>query len=238
MPVREGPPRRGRRGLKRDLRRLLAACLRFLPYRAPVIGRDAQENRTTMTANRSFRLILAGGLVALVAACGGAGSAPSQESGDGSETGTTPTDATPRPTDVPFAEADATPGTALSACEILTADDIAAATGAESVADGDLKDAATVLDEARTECTYEGDFGRIIVDLTPTDGANLYDAAIGAYDGAVLYDGIGDGAFWSEKNNRAFFWKGSVNVMLTIFLNDADPAATAEELGSVAIGKV
>jgi len=54
----------------------------------------------------------------------------------------------------------------------------------------------------------------------------------------VRYDGIGDGAFWSDTNSRAFFWKGSVNVMLTIFLNDADPSATAEELGRLAIGKV
>jgi hypothetical protein len=193
-----------------------------------------------MTSNRSIHLILAVVLVALVAACGGAssgqGSGPGSDTG--SDTGPTSAETTPRPTDVPFAEADATPGTALTACEILTADEIATATGADDVADGKLEAAPTVLDEARTECTYEGDFGRIIVDLTPTDGANLYDAAVGAYDGAELYEGIGDGAFWSEKNNRAFFWKGSVNVMLTIFLNDADPASTAESLGTLAIGKV
>ena len=190
-----------------------------------------------MIPKRSIRLILAGGLVALVAACGGASSG--QGAGSvGSDNGPTTAEATPRPTDVPFAEADATPGTALNACEILTADDIAIATQAEAVADGALEAAPTVLDENRTECTSEGDFGRIIVELTPTDGANLYDAAIGAYDGAELYDGIGDGAFWSDKNNRAFFWKGSVNVMLTIFLNDADPTTTAEQLGTLAIRKV
>ena len=189
-----------------------------------------------MTLNRSLRLILAGGLVALVAACGSAGSAQGPDTGSDSKSAAG--EATPRPTDVPMAEANAAPGTKLNACEILTADEIASATGATDVADGELEAAPTVLDEARTACTYQGDFGRIIVDLTPTDGANLYDAAIGAYDGAELYEGIGDGAFWSDKNNRAFFWKGSVNVMLTIFLNDADPSATAEKLGTVAIGKV
>lgn len=51
-------------------------------------------------------------------------------------------------------------------------------------------------------------------------------------------EGIGDGAFWSDKNHRAFFWKGSVNVMLTVFLNDLDPIDTAEDLGALAIGKV
>jgi hypothetical protein len=191
-----------------------------------------------MIPKRSIRLILAGGLVALVAACGGASSGQGADADTGSGNGSTTAEATARPTDVPFAEADATPGTALNACEILTADDIATATKAEDVADGALEAAPTVLDEHGTECTYEGDFGRVIVDLTPTDGADLYDAAVGAYDGAELYEGIGDGAFWSEKNNRAFFWKGSVNVMLTIFLNDADPAATAESLGTLAIGKV
>ena len=129
----------------------------------------------------------------------------------GSDTGPTSAEATPRPTDVPFAEADATPGTTLSACEILTADDIATATGTEDVADGALEAAPTVLDEVRTECTYEGDFGRIIVELTPTDGANLYDAAVGACDGAELYEGIGDGGPNPEKNNRAFFWKGAAS---------------------------
>jgi hypothetical protein len=197
-----------------------------------------RRTEQTMTANRSLRLILAGGLVAIVAACGGAASGAGAGSEPGSDAGTTSTEATPRPTDVPFAEADAEPGTKLNACEIVTADDIASATSAEDVADGELKLAPTVLDEGRTECTYEGDFGRIIVELTPTDGANLYDAAVGAYDGAVLYDGIGDGGFWAEKNNRAFFWKGSVTVMLTIFLNDADPTTTAEDLGTLAIGKV
>jgi len=212
----------------------------LLPYRVPVIGRDAQENRTPMTLNRSLRLFLAGGLVALVAACGGAASGAGQASDTGSngDGGSTAAETTPRPTDVPFAEADATPGTALDACQILTADDIAAATAIDGIAAGALEAAPTVLDEARTVCTYEGEYGRIIVDLTPTDGANLYDAAIGAYDGAHLYEGIGDGAFWSDKNNRAFFWKGSVNVMLTVFLNDLDPVDAAEELGTLALGKV
>ena len=193
-----------------------------------------------MTGNRSLRLILAGGLMAFVAACGGASSGQGAGPGSdtGSDSGTTAAEATPRPTDVPFAEADARPGTDLTACEILTADDIATATQADDVADGAFEAAPTVLDEHRSVCTYEGDFGRVIVELTPTDGANLYDAAIGVYDGAELYDGIGDGAFWSDKNNRAFFWKGSVNVMLTIFLNDADPVSTAEALGTLAIGKV
>jgi hypothetical protein len=193
-----------------------------------------------MTHNRSLRLLLAGGLVALVAACGGAGSGAGAgaDAGTNGDTGPAAAETTPRPTDAPFAEDDAKPGTTLSACEILTADDVAGVTGVANVAAGELKPSPTVLDEAASNCTYEGEFGRIIVGLTPTDGANLYDAAIGAYDGAVLYEGIGDGAFWSDKNNRAFFWKGSVNVMLTIFLNDLDPVDTAEELGTLAIGKV
>ena len=116
-----------------------------------------------MTANRSLRLILAGGLVALVAACGGGASAQGPDSGSDAKPATA--DATPRPTDVPMAEENAAPGTKLNACEIVTADEIASATGAADVADGKLEAAPTVLDEARTACTYEGEFGRIIVDL-------------------------------------------------------------------------
>lgn len=133
-----------------------------------------------------------------------------------------------------------TPGTTLNACEIVTSDDIKAATKATAVvATGTLELSPTVLSPARTECTYEGEFGGIIVELTPDDGENLYDAAEGAYKDAAVMPGIGDGAFNSDDNNRAFIWKDNVTVMLTMFV--AEPLTQVEvatDLGKAVVEKL
>ena len=133
-----------------------------------------------------------------------------------------------------------TPGTTLNACEIVTTDDIKAATKATTtIAAGTLEASPTVLSPGRTECTYEGAFGGIIVELTPDDGENLYDAAEGAYKDAAVMPGIGDGAFNSDDNKRAFIWKDKVTVMLTMFV--AEPLTqvdVATELGKAIVEKL
>ena len=133
-----------------------------------------------------------------------------------------------------------TPGTTLNACEIVTSDDIKAATKATApIAAGTLEVSPTVLSPGRTECTYEGAFGGIIVELTPDDGENLYDAAEGAYKDAAVMPGIGDGAFNSDDNKRAFIWKDKVTVMLTMFV--AEPLTqvdVATELGKAIVEKL
>ena len=65
-------------------------------------------------------------------------------------------------------------------------------------------------------------------------------AARGAYaDASDIANHGGDGAFFSKENNRTFFWKGAVAVMLTHFLNDSGQLRSfAEELGKAAITKV
>jgi hypothetical protein len=133
-----------------------------------------------------------------------------------------------------------TPGTDLSACEIVTSDDIAAATKVTgTVAPGTLEASPTVLSPARSECTYEGDYGRIIVELTPDDGENLYDAAAGAYKDAAAIAGIGDGAFNSDDNHRAFIWQDKVTVMLTMFVGgDVTQLQVATDLGNAIIAKL
>lgn len=115
------------------------------------------------------------------------------------------------------------PGTTLSACQIVTGADLQTALGLDvPVAEGALEADPTVLSPGHSECRYEGDFGRVIVDLTPEDGANLYDAAYSAYDGLAFVDGVGDGAFWSDKTDRAFVWQDRVTVMLTLKLDDSE----------------
>ena len=134
---------------------------------------------------------------------------------------------------------DKAPGTTLDACGIVTATDIGTATKTATVPAGTFKAAPTVLSPGRSLCTYEGDFGRILVELTPEDGENLYDAASKAYKDGSAIAGIGDGAFFAPKNHRAFVWKGNVTVMLTIFLNDGgDQLPVATELAKQAVGKL
>lgn len=182
-------------------------------------------------------LIAIAAVIAVLAACGG-GPSGSSEGDIAAPLEATSSDA---PADA-TAEAEAgapTPGTALDACEIVTAAEIMAATGATGPApSGVFKATPDTLSPGGTQCTYEGDFGKVIVALTPEDGANLYDAAVGAYDDADLMSGLGDGAFNSKANNRAFIWKGAVAVMLTMFLNDADQKAVAQSLGEAIIAKL
>ena len=192
-----------------------------------------------MTSRSTIRLILFGGLIAaagLLSACGASGSS----GGSSSDSSVAPQDTAEATAQTTADEADTTePGTALNACEILTSADLTAATKTKDVSDGEFKSTPTTLSPGKSECTYQGDFGRIIVELTPEDGANLYDAAVGAYHDAALIDGLGDGAFYSADNNRAFIWKDRVTLMLTIFLNgDLDATAVSTSLGQLALAKV
>lgn len=133
------------------------------------------------------------------------------------------------------------PGTTLNACEVVTAADVQAAVKAEApVAAGMFEADPTVLSPNHSECTYEGEYGRLIVALTPEDGANLYDAAYGAYDGLTVIPGLGDGAFWSDKNHRGFVWQDKVAVMFTIFPNggEFDPMDMTKTLGAAMLAKL
>ncbi|HET9521861.1 MAG TPA: hypothetical protein VFO73_12500 [Candidatus Limnocylindrales bacterium] len=191
-----------------------------------------------MTTQTTLRSILLIGLLAAITACGGAAAGSTPATGE--EISAPAETLAPEVIDEGIPDdAASVPGTALNACEIVTATDIAAATDVDGVEPGEFESTPTTLSPGNSECAYKGDFGRILVDLTPEDGANLYDAAAGAYKDAAPIPGIGDGAFYSADNDRAFVWKGSVAIMFTIFVNgDLDPADVAEKLGKLALAKV
>jgi hypothetical protein len=133
------------------------------------------------------------------------------------------------------------PGTTLGACDILTPDDIRVALGLEApVPAGTFEASPTVLSPGHSNCAYEGDYGRVLVSLTPEDGANLYDAAYGAYDGLEVIPGLGDGAFWAADTNRGFIWQDRVAVMLSVYPveRDAADADLIKALGTAIIGKL
>lgn len=152
----------------------------------------------------------------------------------------TPASPTPEPstdTGTPAA------GTDLNACEIVTADDIAAALGmdAAEVGEGELEESPTSLSPGHTDCEYTGEWGGISVSLTPEDGENLFDAARGSYaDASDRVITGADGAFWSKSQTRGFFWKGAVTVMLQVgFLaGEGDRDEIVTTLGQAALDRV
>jgi hypothetical protein len=186
------------------------------------------------------RSVLAGLLVLVVAACSSA--APADEL-DQATTAPAPSTAVVDTADVGaviYDEADPEPGTTLNACEIIDADDVQAAFGLEeAVADGTFEADPTVLSPNHSECRYECDFGRLIVSLTPEDGANLYDAAHGAYDDLQEL-GLGDGSFYSDDTNRAFVWQERVTAMLSIHPvgSSLDGLTIAESLAEAMLAKL
>jgi hypothetical protein len=187
------------------------------------------------------RSALAGLLVLAVAACGG-GAATADETVEI----TSAPEATSAIVDtadvgaIVYEEADPEPGTTLNACQIIDAEDVQAAFGLEeAVADGTFEADPTVLSPNHSECRYEGDFGRLIISLTPEDGANLYDAAHGAYDDLQEL-GLGDGSFYSDDTNRAFVWQERVAAMLSIHPvgSSLDSVAIAESLAEAMLAKL
>jgi hypothetical protein len=188
-----------------------------------------------MTHRRSVLNLVLLGLIALGAvACGGSDAQPSDAPAEAAAA----TQTVDEPMEPVAAEADAEPGTALDACEIVTAEDLAAAIDAD-VEPGVLEENPTVLSPGHSECTYESETARVIVSLTPEDGANLYDAAAGSYKEIEPIAGLGDGAFWSAPNRRGFVWQGKVTAMFTVFTNgDVEPKALVEELGARMIAKL
>jgi hypothetical protein len=193
-----------------------------------------------------FRILLLLWLVAVVAAACSSGATDQDDDTDGGSDEAAASEPATEASTAPSEDAEEpapSAGTTLNACEIVTVDDIAAATGLEAaeIGEGELTESPTVLSPGHTECDYTGEWGGVIVSLTPEDGANLYDAARGSYDDASDREVTGaDGAFWSEDNGRGFFWKGAVAVMLQVgFLADGgDRDAIVTALGQAAIDKV
>lgn len=179
------------------------------------------------------RPALAVSLVLLVAACGGGGPAATTP-------GSQPTKA---PEATKPAEGEPTPGTALTACELVTPADIEQALDldAGTVAAGELKQQPTSLDPAGNECRYSDEkWGGLIVSVTPTDGVNVYDALKKAYGDTAEALQVGDGAYWFENNDRGYFLKGAVLVRLQFqyIVSGMKFREPTIQIGTAAIGRV
>jgi hypothetical protein len=192
----------------------------------------------TRPAIASFSLIAFFVLVACSAA------APTGTPAAGTPTGGQPT-SQPTTTAGATDEGEPTPGTALSSCELVTPADIEAAVelDAGTVQPGLHKDTPTPLDPADNECRYEGDWGGLVVMVTPTNGKNTFDAVKKSFgEDAEEIAGVGDGALWFADNDRGYFVKGSVLVLLQ-FTHLVDTELTSFRdptiaIGTAAVGKI
>jgi hypothetical protein len=160
------------------------------------------------------------GMIMLLAAC--------SSSPGGSEAAPSSGGAPSQPAASEAASGEPTPGTALTACELVAAADIEAALSldAGTVSEGTFKETPTVLDPASNECRYTDDsWGGLVVMLTPTDGVNTFDAVRDVFgEDAETIDDVGDGALWFQDNDRGYFLKGSVMVILQFqFIVDGTP---------------
>ena len=176
------------------------------------------------------RVLLALPLSLVFAACGGATPAPTGPGG-----GSTPA---PEATQPGGGDAEPTPGTALSACDIVAPADIEAAVelDAGTVGEGELKEAGTVLDPAATECRYQGDWGGLVVSLTPADGVNVFDALVSSFGDQADALEIGDGALWFGDDDRGYFLQGPVMVRLQFTHLTERPASGTFREATIAIG--
>ncbi len=196
------------------------------------MGRSTRSSRRPM----SFVALVA---VLAVAACGPAASTPTADGGQPTTADTT------LPPDVGGGgggEGEPTPGTSLSACELVAPADIEAALDLApgTVAPGALEQHPSVQDPAANECRYRGDWGGLVVNATPTDGVNVFDALVSVYGDSAEAVDVYDGALWFQDNDRGYFLKGPVMVLLQFqFIEGGTPFRDPTiALGEAALAKV
>lgn len=173
----------------------------------------------------------------LIAAC--AGGSPAGSDGGPDPGGGEPSDAAASQP----AEGEPTPGTSLTACELITPADIESVLGLDpgTVSEGALEEQPGVLDPYVTECRYNDEtWGALIVNLTPADGANVWDALVDVYGDQAEAVDVGEGGLWFEDNDRGYFFQDPVMVRFQFqFLTDGTPFRDPTiELGEIAIDKL
>ena len=136
-----------------------------------------------------------------------------------------------------------TPGTSLTACQILRGSDIEAALDldAGTAGDGKPKKLAPGDDPAASSCEWGiSDWGGLSVNVIPTTGATNYAQAVEQIaDRAEPLD-IGDGSIWVDDIERGYFHKGSVLVLVQILVlyGGRDKRDLAIALGTAAINRL
>lgn len=136
-----------------------------------------------------------------------------------------------------------TPGTDLTACEVVVAADVEAALDLDpgTVAEGEVVPVAEDPNyPGAGQCSYSGDWGSIRVSLIPTNGDQAFaDYQATSGDRAEALD-TGDGGMWFEDIERGLFLSGPVLVDVAwIRLTEAVPLREPTiALGEAALAKL
>jgi len=136
-----------------------------------------------------------------------------------------------------------TPGTDLTACQLVTPADVEAALALDpgTVAEGTHREIPTVPSPGSNECRYRGDaWGGLVVTVIPEDGVNTFDAVNSAFGDAAEVIEAGDGALWFPDNDRGYFLKGAVMVLLqfTSVLTGTGFKEATEAVGRAALARI
>ena len=136
-----------------------------------------------------------------------------------------------------------TPGTELTACELVTPADVEAALTLDpgTVAEGTHQGTPTVLSPGSNECRYQDEaWGGLVVSVIPEDGVNTFDAVNSVFGEDAEVIRAGDAALWFPDNLRGYFLQGSVMVMLqfTFVVNGTDFKVATESVGRAALGRI
>lgn len=135
-----------------------------------------------------------------------------------------------------------TPGTSLTACDLVTPTDIDAALGLDegTAVPGEAREVAGD-DPAASECSYLAQpWGGLVVQVSPTLGARQFESTLAsAGDRAEQLD-VGDGGMWLEGVERGYFLKGSVMVIIQItrLVEEVPLREPTIELGEAAIARL
>jgi len=175
--------------------------------------------------------------VILLAACG---TSPGASSGGQPSSGGAPS----APAASSSGGGEPTPGTDLTACELVTAADVEAALSLDpgTVAEGVHEAIPDQLSARKNECRYEDEaWGGLIVTVIPEDGVNTFDAVRDVFGDDAEVVEAGDGALWFPDNLRGYFLKGPVMVLLQfsfIVEDGADFKAATVSVGQAALARI
>jgi hypothetical protein len=178
-----------------------------------------------MITRHSLRVLLV--LSIAVTAC--SSSSPSENGGPS---------ATP-----PAVAADATPGTDLTACELVSGSDIEAALELDegTAGDGEPRPLAPGDDPAASECEWSiSDWGGLTVNVSPTTGAAAFAQASETIGDRGEALDIGDGSLWVDDIGRGYFDKGPVLILVQflVLYGGRDKRAATIALGTAAINRL
>ena len=175
------------------------------------------------------RLLVPAVFLLLIAACSPEGS-PDGGGGGGASPGSEPSSATS--TDSGSGGDGSSGGGAATACDLITADEVATVMSVDSV---EVESVEGIV----SYCSYTSGGASVVATSYSAQDAEMVWASY-QNDGPSV-SGLGDKAVFSESSGTLFIVKGDSYVGITAGTGDMDPAdrqALEEQLGAIAVGRL